>query len=407
MERGTTPDVMPSVYLHLENICNRVLLDVEKIRSYLISNGCTLTQDRARADKVLLVGCAFNNYTETESKKRLDEFLAEKAPAQDIFVLEGLADTMGQRLAKEGVLDKSRIIRTGRYGDLDPVFAKNQAFSETPEANFWGQYATGAGNATGTCCSHRKGVGTFDRYAVQVGHGCNDRCAFCGDKVVVKHIRSKPLEDCLREVQQGLALGYQHIDLIGDDVGAWGIDRDKCILDLLRPIVALEGEFQLWMEELNLKYLVRHRADWPALLETGRFRRMAVAFQSGNTRVLELMRRGYTREELLDVVALLRTYDIELHGHVIIGFPTETREEFEESFAVIEAGGFASVSFFLYQDRTNAPAHRIEPKVAEDEKLERLGIAEKHFRELGYGVTRRPDKLQILRTEAAHVPSPV
>jgi len=155
------------------------------------------------------------------------------------------------------------------------------------------------------------------------------------------------------------------------------------------------------LQELNTKYLVRYGDRLDEVLARGRLRHMVVAFQSGNDRILDLMKRGYDRAGLARAMALLGRHAIAKHGHAIIGFPTETDAEFDETLAMVALNRFDSCSFFLYQDRRTAPAHKIEPKVSEDDKLVRLGRAERFFTERGYEVRRRPDKLQVFLRPAA------
>jgi tRNA A37 methylthiotransferase MiaB/SAM-dependent methyltransferase len=389
-----------SAYVHLENICDRARLDVEKVKHFLRANGYRLTDDRGRADHVLLFGCAFNNYTEEQSKKRLDEFVAGKRAGQRVYAIEGIADTLGRELARDGVVDADKVIPTGRYGRLDAHFARVQTFDETPESNLVGWLTTTTQDRP-LGSLPVVGQGGPLKFSVQIGHGCMDRCAFCGDKVVVKNLRSKPLDDVLREVQRGLSLGYRYIELIGDDVGAYGLDLGADLVALLDRITLLPGEFELNLKELNTKYLVRYGDRLDAPLSRGRLRNLVVAFQSGNDRILDLMKRGYDRAGLGRAMSQLSRHGIAKHGHAIIGFPTETDAEFDETLAVVAANGFESCSFFLYQDRRTAPAHKIEPKVAEADMLARLARAERLFTARGYEVRRRPDKLQVFQRPAA------
>lgn len=393
-DSSQSPDVDPRrAYLHLENICGRARLEIEKVKNYLILNGWKISEDATDSGWILLFGCAFNEHTEQASLARLTDFLGARKSSQNVLVIEGLADTMGKSLVRDRVVAAEHVIRSGQYERLDQFFMRRVPYREVPEANFIGQFD--GMDARDHAEYPRASEGRFQTYSVQVGHGCNDNCAFCGDKVVVKNIRSKSPEDCLEEVKRGIALGYKHIELIGDDVGAYGVDIGTTVIELLNQVVALHGEFVVTMRELNTKYITRYLEDFERLFKSGRFTGMELAFQSGNDRVLELMRRGYTRDELLRTVKTLKKHGIGRHAHAIVGFPTETRAEFEDTVSVLIEGEFESASIFVYQDRRTASASRIEPKVSEDEKQARLNWAEQYLKEHGYETERRDDKLKI------------
>lgn len=387
-EKPTKPEPT-KVFIHLENICNRIMLEIEKVKDYVVKNGYELTDKREEASKVLLFGCAFNNFTETQSKNRLDEFLDTKTEGQEIFVLEGLADTMGKKLIKEKVIEEAFVIRTGNFKKLDQHFNKTVAYEKIPEMNRWGQTEKSQG------LEPRFMTGMMSQYSIQVGHGCNDNCAFCGDKVVVKNIRSKPLEKIVCEFKKGLELGHQHINLMGDDVGAYGIDCGKTFVDLMDAVLAIPGDYTVGIAELNTKYLVKYKEHLDRFFESGHFNSISLAFQSGNSRILDLMRRHITREDILDVVKTCHKYKVVIHAHCIIGFPTETDQDYMDSLTLVDEGKLSSVTFFLYQDRHTASASRLDNKVSEKKKLERLDLTENFFKERDCKVIRRPDKVIV------------
>ncbi|MCK5615425.1 radical SAM protein, partial [Candidatus Pacearchaeota archaeon] len=231
-------------------------------------------------------------------------------------------------------------------------------------------------------------------FRIQVCRGCNDSCTFCGDKTIVKNIRSKPLEACLKEFEKGLSLGYKNFMLIGDDVGAYGFDLGLNYLDLLNPIVHTHKDFQLRLMEINAKYLFEHIEYLPAIFSTGHINNIALAFQSGSDRILSMMARKPDRAGLVRLIKMIHEYGIGIHAHVLVGFPSETFADFKCSLEIVTSCHIKSCTFFRYSDRITAPAYYFKPKVTEKSKNERLEYAAAVLKGLNYSLVWREDKLQ-------------
>lgn len=380
----TTPK---TVYLHLERMCGRRLLDIEKIRRYLEANSCQVVTDPSQADHVLFFGCAFNDHSERRSLEALRHILTDH---DDVFVLGGIADTLPDKLAESCQIDRARIIGCRRFEQLDAFFSRHCRLADTDEVNQPYQQPSTIGdrNPAGTT-----GKGT---YVVQVAHGCADQCSYCGDKLIVKDLRSKPLDQCVAEVRRGIDEGYTRIELLGDDVGAYGLDLGLTVADLLRKIVSLPGDFSLSLQEVNVKYLIRHLDELDAILSSRRLSWLVVAFQSGNDRILQLMNRGYTRSQLEELLSLLSKHGVRKRFHAIAGFPTESSEEFADTLSIIQGGRFVSGSLFRYEDRVYAPAYKMTPKVSEAEKDRRMAAASEAL-EQDFERQMLPDKLMVNR----------
>src|ERR1039457_4703663 len=113
-----------------------------------------------------------------------------------------------------------------------------------------------------------------DCFVVRVCKGCDSYCTYCGDKIVVGTLMSKPFEECISEVKKGLSLGHKKIHLIGDDIGAYGLDIGSSISELLKSIVGLGRDFKLSLDEVNIKYLIKNQRGFEKILSSGRIRSM-------------------------------------------------------------------------------------------------------------------------------------
>ena len=195
---------------------------------------------------------------------------------------------------------------------------------------------------------------------VSIMYGCNNFCTYCIVPYVRGRERSRRPEDILAEVRELAQAGYQDITLLGQNVNSYGKDLGLGVdfAWLLEQVNAIPGEFLI-------RFMTSHPKDAGARL----FDTMAACekvapvlhlpFQSGSSRVLQAMHRGYTREHYLSLVDELRARipEIVLTSDVIVGFPGETQEEFEQTMSLIETVRYDALFTFLFSP-AGAPRRR-------------------------------------------------
>jgi tRNA-2-methylthio-N6-dimethylallyladenosine synthase len=206
---------------------------------------------------------------------------------------------------------------------------------------------------------------------VSIMYGCNNFCSYC----IVPHVRgrerSREPEIILNEIRELAQQGYKDITLLGQNVNSYGKDLD-CGVDfpaLLEMANDIPGDFLL-------RFMTSHPKDATERLFDVMAKCDKVApvihlpFQSGNTRVLAAMNRRYTREQYLDKVAALRARipDVVLTSDVIVGFPGETTEEFEDTLSLIEQVRFDALFTFIYSPRKGTPAAELPDPMSKEEK---------------------------------------
>lgn len=215
---------------------------------------------------------------------------------------------------------------------------------------------------------------------VTIMQGCNNFCSYC----VVPHTRgreiSRSVNDITEEVEILVQQGVREITLLGQNVNSYGMtnsvaDRPYSFSDLLRRVSAIEGLERLRFTTSNPKDLsedlMRCFADLDNLCP-----HFHLPVQSGSNRILSLMNRKYSIEDYLRQVATLRKYksEIAIATDIIIGFPGETDEDFEQTIDLLKTVRFHSSFSFKYSDRPNTRSAEFPDKVAEEVKSERLQI---------------------------------
>jgi tRNA-2-methylthio-N6-dimethylallyladenosine synthase len=211
---------------------------------------------------------------------------------------------------------------------------------------------------------------------VTIIEGCNDFCAFCVVPYTRGHERMRPVADILAEVREAAANGRKEIHLLGQIVNHYEAPDDpSCdFAALLERVNDIDGVERIRFasphpRHVNARTIAAIR-DLPAVCK-----HIHLPVQSGSTRVLTAMRRRYTRERYLDLVAELRQVvpDIALSTDMIVGFPGESADDFDETLSLVEAVRYHSMFSFKYSARPNTLAERRMPDdVPETEKTRRI-----------------------------------
>ena len=179
----------------------------------------------------------------------------------------------------------------------------------------------------------------------------------------------------MREARELVAAGYKDISLLGQNVNSYGfgLGEKTDFASLIRRLNEIDGEFLI-------RFMTSHPKDasealFRAMAESGKAaRHIHLPFQSGNDRILKLMNRGYTKDGYLEKIAMARELmpDIVITSDVIVGFPGETDEEFEDTMELVEKARFDAMFTFIYSKRPGTPAAEMPDCATREEKQVRF-----------------------------------
>jgi tRNA-2-methylthio-N6-dimethylallyladenosine synthase len=220
----------------------------------------------------------------------------------------------------------------------------------------------------------KKRDGTIKAW-LPIMYGCNNFCSYCIVPYVRGRERSRRSEDVASEARQLVAAGYKDITLLGQNVNSYGsgLHEKTDFATLIRRLNDIDGEFLI-------RFMTSHPKDasealFMAMAESGKAaRHIHLPFQSGNDRILKLMNRGYTQSGYLEKVAMARELmpDIVITSDVIVGFPGETDEEFEDTLKLVEKARFDAMFTFIYSKRPGTPAAEMPDNVSRGDKQVRF-----------------------------------
>jgi tRNA-2-methylthio-N6-dimethylallyladenosine synthase len=214
------------------------------------------------------------------------------------------------------------------------------------------------------------GISTF----VNITKGCDNFCTFCVVPYTRGRERSRPMKELIQDIQKLTARGVKEVTLLGQNVNSYKSDCGATFGELMKTL-ALETDV------LRIRYTTSHPKDFnQELVDLSQKYRSKICdyihlpVQSGNSEVLERMNRGYTREEYLKKVDMIRKAipDVTLSTDIIVGFPGETEEQFEETLSLVKQVRYDNIYAFKYSPRPFTKAARWTEQLSEAEKSARL-----------------------------------
>lgn len=348
--------------------CQQNENDTERIRGILEECGFEFTGDANAADIVIYNTCAVRENAEQKVFGRLGILKHIKEARPEMII--GLCGCMVQQAhITERIREK--------YSHVDLIFGTH-ALHKLPELLCGvldgGNKIVDIQDSDGFIAEGLP-VKRSDKSKawVSIMYGCNNFCTYCIVPYVRGRERSRRREDIIGEIKGLAADGVTEVTLLGQNVNSYGKDiyEDYDFSELLKAVNEIEGL-------RRIRFVTSHPKDFSdKLIDTMAeckkvCRQLHLPFQAGSDRVLREMNRGYTKEEYLDKIRRLkaRIPDIALSTDVIVGFPTETDEDFLETLDVLEKVRFDNIFSFIYSRREGTPAAKLD-FVLSDEDIHR------------------------------------
>ena len=386
---------------HVHNYgCQLNVTDGEKLKGLLFKMGFGFTEVPEEADLVIFNTCAVRENAEERVFGNLGFLKHYKEQKKEMIIC-----VSGCMTEQADVVEKIR----SSYKYVDIVFGTN-AFDRFPKYVFevlegrkhvYDETGPGKDVSEG---NEQIRSSSF-KASVPIMYGCNNFCTYCIVPYVRGRERSRLPELIIDEVRGLVNEGYKEIMLLGQNVNSYGNDLEDGIKfpELLRRINAIEGDFIIRFMSSHPKDAGKDLIDALADCEkAGHFLHLPV--QSGSNSVLERMNRRYTAEKYLEIIdyAKSKDPDFTFSTDILIGFPDETDEEFEDTLKLIEKVRYSNIYSFIYSKRTGTKAALIDDKTPYSAKQERM----QKLLELQRKITTEDYKKYIGRTLEVLVDGP-
>ena len=358
--------------------CQMNELDSERLSGNLRLRGYQKTDDETSADLILLNTCSVRDKAEQKVFSRLGRLREIK---RDTGATIGVCGCVAQQEG-ERILERAPwvdfVMGPGNVGHLDAVLEQGTRVAiDFPEDRNYDSFAIDRAHPT--------------KAWVTIIEGCNKNCTFCIVPTTRGREVSRPFDDVLAEVRAAVESGRVEIELLGQTVNAYRCPKSgRDFGALLSAVASIEGV-------VRLRFTTSHPAEVndsmiAAMRDHANISRyLHLPVQSGSSRVLRRMKRLYTREKYVETIARIRAAipDIHFSTDIIVGFPGETEEDFQETLSLIEEVRYGSLFAFKYSPRPGTPSLKLGPAhvSAEDdavasERLQRVfDLHERHKRE--------------------------
>jgi len=371
--------------------CQMNVYDSEKLVSILNSYGFEKTDEEEKADIVVCNTCSIRHKAEEKAFSFLGRFAKIKKKKPDLITV--MAGCVAQQEGKKAfsrvphldiVLGTQAFSRFGQH--IDAVKSGKTRVVDTNDAPMIYEALPD------TTCFDENKISRF----ITIMQGCENFCTYCVVPYVRGRERSRKPASIVEEITILAKSGVKEITLLGQNVNSYGKKEEEI------PFPGLLGKINKIKGLERIRFATSHPKDLSSdLIHAIRdldkvCNHLHLPVQSGSNNILKKMNRGYTREKYLERIAALKKEcpGIALSTDIIVGFPSETREDFNDTMNLLHEIEFDSIFAFAYSDRSSAPAAKFPNQIDEKEKMDRLN----KLLELQESLTLKKNKALIGQT---------
>ncbi len=349
--------------------CQMNVHESEKIAGILTELGYILAENEKKADVIVFNTCCIRENAEDRAEGNIGALKKLKKQNKNLIIAVGGCMTQQKGYAE---------ILHNKFPFIDIIFGTHNLESfknlllkkQTQRRSVVEVLDKEEGIIEGT----PKTRTSYPNAWVNITYGCNNFCTYCIVPYVRGRERSRSLKNIVDECKALIKEGYKEITLLGQNVNSYGNDLDGVdFAMLIDEISKIEGKFRL-------RFMTNHPKDLSeklvkAIAKSDKTcKSVHLPVQAGSNRILKLMNRKYSREDYLAKIELLKKYipDIAITTDIMVGFPTETEEEFLDTVDLVKKVGFAGAFTFIYSRRKGTPADKMDGQIPENISKDRI-----------------------------------
>lgn len=338
--------------------CKVNIYESEVATDLLKKGGYEIVPFEDKADIYIINTCSVTNESDKKSRKMINR--AKKNNSEAIIVVMGCYSQVSSDDIEADIIlgnkDKSKIVEI--LNDFIRDRESKKIIYDLSSVEF-----------------EKMEISHFDNHTrafVKIQDGCNAFCSYCIIPYTRGRVRSKNKEDVIEEVSRLVKDGYKEIVLTGIHTGRYGIDINSSLYELLCELVKIPNIYRIRLSSIEINEIT------PEIIELYKnnkimARHLHVPLQSGSNKILKLMNRRYNKEEFMNMIDKLREIeDISLTTDLIVGFPNETDDDFEETMDTLKKIHFTKIHTFPYSRRHGTVADKMDGHISGDIKKKRV-----------------------------------
>jgi tRNA A37 methylthiotransferase MiaB len=361
------------------NGCPENRIDCARVSSYLEANGWRIVDDPAAADLILFNACGLVQNATERSLRIVKTLQSQARNGTDLMVWGCLPKIDPQALAE---VHRGPTFSESELSKLDEMLQSTTTIDRVHSNELIRSYPLPRGRWSSLIrlplyplnALHRLLVGPPPNlvrpddesiYYIKASTGCAYQCSYCAVNKSRGQIRSKPLAAILDEFRHGLQQGYREFSLLGTDLGPQGAGQGYTLVDLLGEIVKEEGDFKIGLRNTHPRFLRRMLPALEPVVATGKIWFIGVPAESGSNRILKLMRRNHTVEDVKESVVALKMANprIAIRTQILVGFPSETSADYAASVSLLKETKFDHVEVYRFDPRPGTEAAGMEQQI--------------------------------------------
>ena len=338
--------------------CKVNIYESEVVTDLLKKGGYEIVPFEDKADIYIINTCSVTNESDKKSRKMINR--AKKNNSEAIIVVMGCYSQVSSDDIEADIIlgnkDKSKIVEI--LNDFIRDRESKKIIYDLSSVEF-----------------EKMEISHFDNHTrafVKIQDGCNAFCSYCIIPYTRGRVRSKNKEDVIKEVSRLVKDGYKEIVLTGIHTGRYGIDINSSLYELLCELVKIPNIYRIRLSSIEINEVTPEIID---LYKNNKImaRHLHVPLQSGSNKILKLMNRRYNKEEFMKMIDKLREIeDISLTTDLIVGFPNETDDDFEETMDTLKKIHFTKIHTFPYSRRRGTVADKMDGHISGDIKKKRV-----------------------------------
>ncbi len=327
--------------------CAHNIADSERMSGILKSNQLEPVETLEQADVIIINTCTVKGPTENAFFTRLDS-ISKEFPNKAIIIA--------------GCIPQSDPLKVKKYSTLGPRQYQNIAIAveEALKHNQVHLLETGEMPPLNLPTIRKNPLIEI----IPINLGCMSHCTFCKTKQARGDLKSYPIKDIVARAKQAIQEGVQEIWLTSQDTMCYGFDIKTNLANLLQNLTNLEGDFKIRVGMGNPIHFKKIKDDLITILKHPKiYQFIHLPIQAGSNKVLKDMRRGNTKEEYINQIAALRNAipNITIATDIIVGYPTETNEDFEETLSIVKQTRPDIINISRFWPRPKTPAAKLPP----------------------------------------------
>lgn len=372
---------MKKAYVVSNNYCTEAKLETQRLINIISKASAPpaygYTNKIDDADVIIFYSCGHLQTNEADSMNTIRRILSQKKASSELIVWGCLPKMNPESLRR---VFKGTMVGPEDWAFFYELFNQPKGIAEGVNANALSVDDGLTMESVGPLLR----VLRFRRYLdaqpkriwyIRIVSGCVNRCTYCSDKLAYRSVRSQPIERIIDQFALGLRNGYKYFSFVGRDLGSYGCDMGLSLANLLQAIYEKypHQDYNLLLDTVSPNALIDVYPDLDSSMLSNKVFELGSHIQSGSDRILKLMGKRFKVDEWIRVIkSISRDHpQIRLHTSMMVGFPSESEQDFRASINLVNNVLFDKIFVYRYDERPGLPSLRIKGCVPENTKRNR------------------------------------